>query len=94
MPTKAQQNNSYEPLLSNLSYYVYHTCLKIKRTNGSCRAKVGQMQALVHERYTAEFSMVAVNSMVYLEPLLSRLDRLAQRQSSPFTVEAQQEYVK
>ena len=32
--------------------------------------------------------------MVYLKPLYSRLDRLAQRQSSPFSTEAQQEHVK
>ena len=32
--------------------------------------------------------------MVYLKPLYSRLYRLAQRQSSPFSTEAQQKYVK
>ena len=32
--------------------------------------------------------------MVYLKPLYSILDRLAQRQSSPFSTEAQQEHVK
>ena len=32
--------------------------------------------------------------MVYLKPLYSRLDRLAQRQSSPFPTEAKQEHVK
>ena len=32
--------------------------------------------------------------MVYLKPLYSRLDRLAQRQSSPFLTEAQQENVR
>ena len=32
--------------------------------------------------------------MVYLKPLYSRLDRLAQRQSSPFSTVAQQEHVK
>ena len=31
--------------------------------------------------------------MVYPKPLYSRLDRLAQRQSSPFSTEAQQEHV-
>ena len=32
--------------------------------------------------------------MVYLKPLYCRLDRLAQRQSSPFPTEAKQEHVK
>ena len=32
--------------------------------------------------------------MVYLKPLYSRLDRLARRQSSQFSTEAQQEHVK
>ena len=32
--------------------------------------------------------------MVYLKPLYSRLDRLAQCQSSPFSTEAQQEHLK
>ena len=32
--------------------------------------------------------------MVYLKPLYSRLDRLAQRQGSSFSMEAQQEHVK
>ena len=32
--------------------------------------------------------------MVYLKPLYSRLDRLAQRQSSQLSTEAQQEHVK
>ena len=32
--------------------------------------------------------------MVYLKPLYSRLGRLAQRHSSPFPMEAQQEHVK
>ena len=32
--------------------------------------------------------------MVYLKPLYSRLDRLALRQSSQLSTEAQQEYVK
>ena len=32
--------------------------------------------------------------MVYLKPLYSRLDRLAQQQSSPFSTEAQQEHLK
>ena len=35
-----------------------------------------------------------MHSMVYPKPLYSRLDRLAQRQSSPFSTEAQQEHVK
>ena len=32
--------------------------------------------------------------MVYLKPLYSRLDLLAQRQNSPFSTEAQQEHMK
>ena len=32
--------------------------------------------------------------MVYLKPLYSRVDRLAQRQSSQFSTKAQQEHVK
>ena len=32
--------------------------------------------------------------MVYLKPLFSRLDRLSQRKSSPFSTEAHQEHVK
>ena len=34
------------------------------------------------------------NSVVYLKPLYSRLDRLALRQSSQLSTEAQQEHVK
>ena len=45
--------------------------------------------------FTTELCMVAKgNSMVYLKPLYSRLDRLAQSQSSPFSTEAQQDHVK
>ena len=52
------------------------------------------MLTLAPERYTAGFCMVAKgNSMVYLKPLYSRLDRLAYCQSSKLSTEAQQEHV-
>ena len=56
--------------------------------------KVEKTLTLAPERYTAGFCMVAKVIMVYLKPLYSRLDRLADRQSSQLSTEAQQEHIK
>ena len=57
---------------------------KVKKNANPCTRKV----------YSWILYGCKVHSMVYLEPLYSRLDRLAYRQSIQISTEAQQEHVK